>query len=56
MSKIGVIQVIDSLDAGGAEVLAVNIANALLEKGMNSHLCVTRKEGVLKTNIDKNIG
>ena len=50
MNDLGVIQVIDSLDAGGAEVLAVNIANALSETGMNSHLCVTRKEGVLKKN------
>jgi len=56
MNKIGVIQVIDSLNTGGAEVLAVNIANALSEKGMNSHVCVTRKEGVLKTNINKNVG
>ena len=32
MSKKGVIQIIDSLNAGGAEVLAVNIANVTLEK------------------------
>ena len=51
MNKVGVIQVIDALNAGGAEVLAVNIANALSEKGFNSHLCATRKEGVLKNNI-----
>jgi len=56
MHKIGVIQLIDSLDAGGAEVLAVNIANALVDEGINSHLCTTRKEGVLKNNFKKNIG
>ena len=56
MHKIGVIQLIDSLDAGGAEVLAVNIANALVDEGINSHLCTTRKEGVLKSNLKENIG
>jgi hypothetical protein len=56
MHKIGVIQVIDSLDAGGAEVLAVNIANALCEEEVNSHLCTTRKEGVLKSNLNKKTG
>ncbi|PQJ73735.1 hypothetical protein BTO14_08545 [Polaribacter butkevichii] len=53
---MGVVQLIDSLDAGGAEVLAVNIANALCNKGINAHLCATRKEGVLKTNLKENIG
>ena len=56
MNKLGVIQIIDSLDAGGAEVLAVNIANALSDKGINSHLCSTRKEGVLKNNVNKKTG
>lgn len=56
MNKLGVIQVIDSLNAGGAEVLAINIANLLHEEGINSHLCVTRKEGILKENIKDEIG
>ncbi|QVY65798.1 glycosyltransferase [Polaribacter sp. Q13] len=56
MNNLGVIQVIDSLDAGGAEVLAVNIANGLSAEGINSHLCATRKEGILKSNLNKNIG
>ena len=51
MYKLGVIQLIDSLNVGGSEVLAVNIANDLLEQGVNSHLCVTRKEGVLFDNL-----
>ena len=51
MIKLGVIQIIDSLNAGGAEVLAVNIANGLIEEGLNSHICVTRKEGLLLENI-----
>ncbi|TXD49135.1 glycosyltransferase [Polaribacter sp. IC073] len=56
MRKVGVIQVIDSLNTGGAEVLAVNIANSLSQKGLNSHMCATRKEGDLKDNIDRSVG
>jgi glycosyltransferase involved in cell wall biosynthesis len=55
MNKLGVIQIIDSLNAGGAEVLAVNIANGLAEKEINSHICSTREEGVLINNISKNV-
>ena len=54
--KKGVIQIIDSLDIGGAEVLAVDITNILQKKQMNSHICVTRKEGGLKQNILKETG
>ena len=56
MNKLGVIQIIDSLNTGGAEVLAVNIANSLSDKGINSHICVTRKEGKLLSNINNNVG
>lgn len=56
MNKLGVIQLIDSLNTGGAEVLAVNIANTLSDKSINSHLCSTRLEGKLYNNIDKNVG
>lgn len=51
MNTIGVIQLIDTLEAGGAEVLAVNIANSLSNKNVNSHICATRKEGILLNNI-----
>lgn len=54
--KKGVIQIIDSLDIGGAEVLAIDIANLLQKKQMNSHICVTRKQGDLKQNILKETG
>ena len=50
--KIKVLQLIDSLQVGGAEVLAVNIANALSKQGLVSHLCATRTEGPLKENIE----
>lgn len=52
---IKAIQLIDSLDTGGAEVLAVNIANLLAKENIESHLCVTRKEGLLKNKISKNV-
>lgn len=56
MHKIGIVQIIDSLNAGGAEVLAVNISNELAKKErFNSVLCATRKEGVLKQNINKDV-
>ncbi|WP_347175234.1 glycosyltransferase [Polaribacter uvawellassae] len=56
MKKLGVIQIIDSLNVGGAEVLAVNIANGLFDQNINSHLCTTRSEGVLKENLNPNVG
>lgn len=52
----GVIQIIDSLNTGGAEVLAVNIANSLSKKNVNSYICATRQEGKLLTSIDANTG
>ena len=50
-----VIQIIDSLDAGGAERVAINIANALIDRNIESFICTTRKEGILKENIDANV-
>lgn len=51
-----VLQLIDSLEAGGAERVAVNIANALANEIQLSCLCATRKEGALKHSINKNVG
>lgn len=56
MKKLGVIQIIDSLNLGGAEVLAVNIANGLQKTNINSFICCTRKEGILKDNICNGVG
>lgn len=36
-------------------MMAVNIANALAEKGIVSHLCATRQEGDLKARIASNV-
>lgn len=49
------IQIIDSLEAGGAERMAVNYANALSKKTDFSGLIATRKEGVLLEQIDKKV-
>lgn len=52
-----VLQIIDSLEAGGAERMAVNIANALsLQENVSSFLCATRKEGMLKTSLNDTVG
>jgi len=53
MNKTNVLQLIDSLDLGGAETLAVNTYN-LLAKEMycNSFICATRLEGPLKKRLD----
>ncbi len=56
MKKLKAIQIIDSLNVGGAEVLAVNIANGLLEQNIESHICVTRKEGALNKNLNRDVG
>ena len=51
-----VLQLIDSLEAGGAERVAVNIANALVAEVSGSYLCSTRKEGLLKAPLDPKVG
>jgi glycosyltransferase involved in cell wall biosynthesis len=45
MNQIGVLQVCDSLAAGGMERVAINLANALPQERYRSHLCATRAEG-----------
>ena len=50
-----VLQLIDSLQAGGAERTAVNIANVLTSKIEDSFLCATRAEGTLKTSLDQKV-
>lgn len=50
-----IVQVIDSLETGGAERMAVNFANALSRKIEFSGLVATREQGSLKSHIDKNV-
>ena len=50
-----VVQMIDSLDSGGAERMAVTFANELVDKVAFSGLVTTREEGNLKETIDVNV-
>ncbi len=50
-----VLQVIDSLNTGGAERVAVNYANLLAEYVEVSSLCTTRAEGLLKKDLLKKV-
>jgi len=50
-----IIQIIDSLEAGGAERMAVNYANILVDKIEFSGLVATRKEGSLLRQIDAKV-
>ncbi|RKE97971.1 glycosyltransferase [Ichthyenterobacterium magnum] len=50
-----VVQLIDSLHAGGAERMAVNISNALSESIERSYLCCSRQEGMLKAFINPSV-
>ncbi|WP_299097490.1 glycosyltransferase [Winogradskyella sp.] len=51
-----VLQLIDTLQTGGAERLAVNYANGLVRLGVDSHICATRAEGLLLNTIDDSVG
>lgn len=50
-----VLQLIDSLEVGGAERMAVNYANALSNRIEFSGVVATRKQGALRSRIDKNV-
>ncbi|TVZ53403.1 glycosyltransferase [Dokdonia sp. Hel_I_53] len=50
-----VLQLIDTLEAGGAERMAVNIANGLLSHNVNSYICATRHEGQLKSSLASSV-
>ena len=50
-----ILQIIDSLEIGGAERMAVNYANILSESIEFSGLVATRKEGNLKQQLSENV-
>ncbi|RZJ55841.1 MAG: glycosyltransferase [Flavobacterium sp.] len=50
-----IVQIIDSLEPGGAERMALNYANALAKEINFSGLIATRKEGILKKQIDSKV-
>lgn len=51
-----ILQLIDSLEAGGAERMAVTYANALVQEIAFSGLVATRKEGPLLQQVDPRVG
>jgi glycosyltransferase involved in cell wall biosynthesis len=48
---VRIAQVIETMNMGGAEKLAVNVANELAARGHESHLIVTTQRGELSTQI-----
>lgn len=50
-----IVQIIDSLEIGGAEKMAVNYANALAKRIEFSGLVATRAEGNLKSQLNKSV-
>ena len=50
-----VLQIIDSLEAGGAERMAVSYANVLVDVIGFSALVATRKEGALLEQMDSKV-
>jgi len=50
-----VLHLIDSLQVGGAESIALNLVNALADEDLDIHLCATRKEGDLKNNLNNKV-
>jgi glycosyltransferase involved in cell wall biosynthesis len=55
MKRFRVAHIIDSLDAGGAEQMAVNFVNGLWSQEVFTILIATRKLGLLSERIDTNI-
>lgn len=53
--NIRILQLIDSLETGGAERMAINYANTLAEVIPFSALVTTRKEGALKDQISSKV-
>ena len=51
-----VFQLIDTLNPGGAERMAVNLANSLVAEIETSYLCCTREEGLLKKELKEEVG
>ncbi len=48
-------QVVDSLDIGGMESVAVNYANQLAQRGIVSSICSTRRSGPFQARLSQNV-
>jgi glycosyltransferase involved in cell wall biosynthesis len=56
MNQIGVLQICDSLAAGGMERVAVNLANGLPADRFRSHICATRSDGPMIELVHSHVG
>ncbi len=56
MSRIGVMHITDTLEAGGAEQVAVNLVNLLPRERFAAHLCTTRRDGLLADTVSVDVG
>lgn len=56
MIPINLMHVVDALDAGGAERVAVNIVNNLSRQDFQPHLCTTRRDGSLASEVGEDVG
>lgn len=54
-NKVSVIQIIDSLDTGGAEFVAATVATQLAKRGWDSHLVTTRHIGPMIKDFSPNL-
>ena len=54
--NLRVLQLIDTLNPGGAERMAINLANSLQGEVERSFLCCTREEGLLKEKLTESVG
>ncbi|MFK8110713.1 MAG: glycosyltransferase family 4 protein [Rubripirellula sp.] len=53
--RLKVLQLVDTLDMGGTERVAVNLANQLDQLGHQSYLCTTRRDGPLSSMISPKV-
>lgn len=56
MNRVGVMHVTDTLDAGGAERVAVNLCNLLPRERFRAYLCTTRRDGSLADAVAADVG
>ena len=54
--RVSVMQVISSLSLGGAERMAVNLTNSLPRAAYRIHLCTTRIDGPLDSQVSSDVG
>lgn len=55
-ARVSVLHVTDTLDAGGAERVAVNFVNRLPRDRFVTSLCTTRREGLLAADVADHVG